>query len=63
MAKDFDQRCDFSEAWIWLAQATLLLYCFVTSLSPLGAIWPSPRNSQTPSQDGKHRLMLKFCPT
>lgn len=25
MAKDFDQRCDVSEAWIWLVQATLLL--------------------------------------
>lgn len=25
MAKDFDQRCDVSEAWIWLVQASLLL--------------------------------------
>jgi transposase len=25
MAKDFDQRCDVSEAWIWLAHGTLIL--------------------------------------
>lgn len=25
MAKDFDQRCDVSEAWIWLTHGTLLL--------------------------------------
>ena len=25
MAKDFDQRCDVSEAWVWLAHATLIL--------------------------------------
>ena len=25
MAKDFDQRCDVSEAWVWLAHGTLNL--------------------------------------
>lgn len=25
MAKDFDQRCDVSEAWVWLAHGTLIL--------------------------------------
>lgn len=39
MAKDFDQRCDVSEAWIWLVQGILLLHRVAESDAPgVGAV-------------------------
>lgn len=36
MAKDFDQRLDVSEAWIWLVQGVLLLRRVAQSVDQKG---------------------------